>query len=235
MEERREFPQKNTEVVCCKGTSSKTHQQENEQFESEVRSYLNRNDVVVRQINCELERRATRDHQEHPKNEKDEDQHEVEVQTGLCHNCSLISLVLLIALSAHALLAGLAMGLASNYQAAVNIVIALVTHKVPASISLGVSLAKNFSNQKQAILLVAFFSVVTPVGTAIGMGIKNSNDFVEIFFNAISAGTFIYIGASEIIVEEFSVKGPYNWARLASFAAGIALVTCLGLLDNHDH
>jgi zinc transporter ZupT len=34
---------------------------------------------------------------------------------------------------------------------------------------------------------------------------------VEIIFSSFAAGTFIYIAASEVIVEEFSMPGSKKW------------------------
>ena len=86
----------------------------------------------------------------------------------------------------------------------------LIFHKCPASMSLGISLSKSFNkdeDKKKAVRLLLLFAFATPIGIALGMIIQNSNSVVEIVFSSFAAGTFIYIAASEVIVEEFSILG----------------------------
>jgi hypothetical protein len=47
---------------------------------------------------------------------------------------------------------------------------------------------------------------------------------------AIAAGTFIYISASEIVVEEFSVS-KYKWLKYLFFLLGISLIGGLWFTD----
>ena len=53
-------------------------------------------------------------------------------------------MVLVLALSMHAIFEGIALGLTKEFSATLNIMIALMCHKIPASISLGSSITKNF-------------------------------------------------------------------------------------------
>ena len=83
-------------------------------------------------------------------------------------------------------------------------------HKPAAALSLGVSLTKNFvdkNEEKKALLLLTIFAVATPIGVMFGMALTHSSDIVEVIFNSFAGGTFIYISASEVIVEEFSAPG----------------------------
>jgi len=45
---------------------------------------------------------------------------------------------------------------------------------------------------------------MTPIGIIIGMFVEGSSKILELLFNSLAAGTFIYIGCSEVIIEEFS-------------------------------
>jgi zinc transporter 1/2/3 len=83
-----------------------------------------------------------------------------------------MSLVLLVALSTHALFEGIALGLTQNFISTLNIMLGLLFHKIPASISLGISLSKNFKTEedkKRANRLQILFSTATPIGIAFGM------------------------------------------------------------------
>mmetsp|Transcript_5043 Transcript_5043/g.4618 ORF Transcript_5043/g.4618 Transcript_5043/m.4618 type:complete len:87 (-) Transcript_5043:63-323(-) len=84
----------------------------------------------------------------------------------------MMSLVLLIALTTHALFEGIALGLTATMQATLNIMLGLLFHKVPSSISLGISLSKAFClehEQRKALFLTVVFASATPIGIATGM------------------------------------------------------------------
>ena len=46
----------------------------------------------------------------------------------------------------------------------------------------------------------------------------------------IAAGTFVYISAAEIVVEEFSVS-QYKWTKYFYFLVGIGLIAALWFTD----
>ena len=114
--------------------------------------------------------------------------------------------ILMIALSVHSIFEGLALGLSKNESEVLNMAIAIIAHKGAAGLSLGISLIKTFPNDHTLIrLLVLVFSVATPIGVGLGMILANAGDIYEIIFSSLAAGTFVYIGCSEVIVEEFSL------------------------------
>ena len=120
-------------------------------------------------------------------------------------------------------------------SAAINIMMGLIIHKGPESISLGIALSKNFKNEEQkrnAIRLIIMFSLATPIGIGIGMILANTNVIIEILFMSFAGGTFVYIAASEVIVEEFSIPGHNKWLKMLSFVVGAAIITCMWLLES---
>lgn len=56
--------------------------------------------------------------------------------------------------------------------------------------------------------------------------LDDSSALVQAIFLAFSTGTFIYIAASEIIVEEFSIKA-YKIPKYLSFILGVGFFTGL--------
>ena len=72
------------------------------------------------------------------KEEAPEDQGED--KETFCSDINLTSFVLLIALSTHAVFEGIALGLTPNLAPAMNIMLALMIHKMAASMSLGISI-----------------------------------------------------------------------------------------------
>ena len=121
--------------------------------------------------------------------------------------------MLLIALSTHAIFEGIALGLTKDLAASINIMLALMIHKTAASMSLGISISKNFADEDRSkgIMLLLSFAFATPIGIASGLLLADTNDMIEIIFSSFAGGTFIYIAASEVIVEEFSIPGRKKW------------------------
>jgi zinc transporter ZupT len=60
-------------------------------------------------------------------------------------------------------------------------------------------------------MLLISFALATPIGIALGLLLQDANEMVEIIFSSFAGGTFIYIAASEVIVEEFSIPGRKKW------------------------
>ena len=137
----------------------------------------------------------------------------------------------MIALSVHSIFEGLALGLATDMQSTVNMVIAICIHKGAAGTSLGISLVKTFPDNfrlcRQMILIFAF---ATPLGVGIGMAVINAGDIYDVIFSSIAAGSFLYIACSEVIVEEFSIPGNRYW-KLLAFLLGATIITLLWFLD----
>ena len=120
----------------------------------------------------------------------------------------------MLALSMHALFEGIALGLTKELNATINIMLALILHKPAAALSLGVSLSKNFVQKnelKKGVFLLFIFAMGTPIGIMIGMLLQHSSDIVEVVFNSFAGGTFLYIAASEVIVDEFSLPDRNKW------------------------
>ena len=83
----------------------------------------------------------------------------------------------------------------------------------------------------QSLKMLSFFSAATPLGIIFGMFLLlHSDGVVEGIFGGIAAGTFLYIAASEIIVEEFSVS-TFKSLKYLSYIAGIISVCLLITID----
>lgn len=139
--------------------------------------------------------------------------------------------ILLLALSVHSVFEGLALGLSRNESGAINMIIAVCIHKSAASLSLGISLVKTFpDNFKLCRWLIFTFSCATPLGVGIGMAVANAGDIYSVIFSSIAAGSFVYIGCNEVVVEEFSVVGN-RWWKLLAFLVGATIITMLYFID----
>lgn len=154
---------------------------------------------------------------------------EIKKKTSCCPN--MTPFILMIALSVHSIFEGLALGLQTDLNSVLNIVIAICIHKGAAASSLGISLVKTFPNDfKLCRQLVLLFAIATPLGVGIGMAVANAGDIYEVIFSSIAAGSFVYIACSEVVVEEFSIPGNRYW-KLLAFLFGATIITLLWFLD----
>jgi len=138
--------------------------------------------------------------------------------------------IFLIALSVHACFEGIALGLSANLQITLSIMLAIFLHKGAASSALGISLVKAFPKDFTTVRwLMLTFSIATPLGIAIGILASGAGEIIDVIFSSLAAGTFVYIGCTEIIVQEFSVPG-HLWLKLFFFLFGAATIICLSFI-----
>jgi zinc transporter 1/2/3 len=147
------------------------------------------------------------------------------------HHDTLSVYAVLIALSIHSLLAGLALGAQPELARVLVISLAIVAHKTAAGFALGVSLARSSLPTTQSWRLVALFATATPIGGLAGAVIGETLDgrlaaTLEASFLSIAAGTFVYVATFDILRDEFPAPG----GRLAKWVVLTAGVASMGLL-----
>ncbi len=139
--------------------------------------------------------------------------------------------VLLVGLSIHSLLAGIALGAQSEVRGTIAVLVAIVAHKATEGFAIGVSLASSEVAQAQALRLLAAFATATPIGIALGMIAAGSmsgtaGQAFEASFSAIAGGTFLYIASLDMIGEEFS-HGERSFTKWCWATFGLLLVASL--------
>jgi len=127
---------------------------------------------------------------------------------------------LLLALSVHSIIAGLALGAQEGTAAAFFVFVAIIAHKSAAAFALGISLVKSDASRARLRRLLAAFALSTPAGivagTVLGSVVRSSGArYFDASVTALAAGTFIYIGAVDILHDEFLRPG----GRLAKWLA----------------
>ena len=142
------------------------------------------------------------------------------------HKNSFTPYLLLIALSFHGLFEGLALGLQKSAKGTISLMVAILGHKWAESLTLGLSFSKTSTERNTFIKMITIFSLFTPLGIGLGMILNNIKieEWVQCLFMSLTVGTFIYIAASEIIVEEFSVSR-YKWIKVISLLFGLLLIS----------
>ena len=136
------------------------------------------------------------------------------------------AIILTSALYIHSIFEGIAMGLLTTTNETLILGIAILLHHAPAA--LAHSLKMEGLNKYMRLIFLFIFCSSSSTGVAIGISLSTMNsDLIQAIFLSISAGTFIYIGGSEIIPDEFSSK---KW-RFSKFAAVILGFLPLGILS----
>lgn len=135
---------------------------------------------------------------------------------------------LFIVLSLHSLLAGMALGVEAHPVQAIAILIAILAHKGSAAFALGLRTDPNGYWPRMLA-----FSFMTPIGVCIGAGLTSllqadSETLFEAVFDAVAAGTFLYVALAEILPKE--LKGTKNVHSLAtSTFLGLGLMALIAL------
>lgn len=154
-----------------------------------------------------------------PEKEDHGHSHGAVVEFNNSQTSSLTPYLLLIALSFHGLFEGIALGLQKNAKSSISLLLAILAHKWAEALTLGLSFAKTDTEKSTFYKMVTIFSIFTPIGIGFGMLLSSFPDWVTATFMSLSVGTFIYIGAAEIIVEEFSLSR-HKWQKFCSYLIG---------------
>jgi zinc transporter 1/2/3 len=142
-------------------------------------------------------------------------------------------LALLAALSIHSILAGVALGTEGTALGSVAIFIAIIAHKGSAAFSLVVGFHRGGFARGRILRVLAFFCLMTPLGVGLGLMFdalleQAAGRGFEAVFDALAAGTFIYIASLDIIVEEFS-KPRDRWPKFVMLCLGLALMALIAV------
>ncbi|TNN65769.1 Zinc transporter ZIP3 [Liparis tanakae] len=120
----------------------------------------------------------------------------------------LASLVL--ALSAHSVFEGLALGLQEDGAKLGSLFLGVAVHETLAGVALGVSVAKASLGMKDAAKLGVTVSLMIPVGIVVGMGIESTQTLagsvVSVVLQGLAAGTFLFVTFFEILSQELDDK-----------------------------
>ena len=120
----------------------------------------------------------------------------------------LASLVL--ALSAHSVFEGLALGLQDDGAKLGGLFLGVAIHESLAAVALGVSVAKASLGMKDAAKLGVTVSLMIPLGMVVGMGIESTQTLagavVSVVLQGLAAGTFLFVTFFEILSRELDDK-----------------------------
>jgi len=106
--------------------------------------------------------------------------------------------VLALMLLIHELIEGTALGINTTFTQAFMLFVAILAHKGSASFALCVTLMRYHIALKKILILVLFFSLVTPLGIFLGTSLISLDalprgQLLEAAFNAFATGSFFYM------------------------------------------
>lgn len=136
-------------------------------------------------------------------------------------------------LSIHSMIAGTSLGLEATLASATAIFIAIIAHKGAAAFALGVSLKESDLPTFRHVVIICFFSAMTPLGVIIGTVFStilsgNANAAFEAIFDGLAAGTFLYVAVVDIIEEVF--EQPHDrWIKVLLISCGFGLMALIAI------
>ena len=141
--------------------------------------------------------------------------------------------VLLLILSVHSIITGIALGTESRISQAAVIMLAVLAHKGTAAFALGVSMLRTSMQPSSFIRLIVFFCSTTPFGILLGIWVMSvvtgrTAQAFEAIFDALAAGTFLYVAVVDIIEVEFSHQHS-QWLKFTLVALGLGVMAIVAI------
>lgn len=146
----------------------------------------------------------------------------------------VVAVLQVIGISAHSLFESMLLGLGTNFTIVLNLFIAVVSHRWATSIAIAFTSAAKLAYWPFLVTFLLFSSMV-PLGVGIGAAITSLHHTVQGALFALSAATFIYVGAYEGMVETFDHDHKYHVAKFLVVIAGAAVIAIItGILVAND-
>jgi len=134
------------------------------------------------------------------------------------------AVILLGALAVHSILEMTALGLADTFGDCGLLTLSIALHQPAESIALLVAFLKSGLSEGEITKYLSIFSAMGPIGVAIGMAVNEfAAPIVDAVMLAIVAGTFVYVGATEVIPEEWE-DSSNKWKKFISLMSGIVSI-----------
>ena len=152
---------------------------------------------------------------------------EASAQTG----ASAYTLVVI--LSVHSVLAGAALGSEVTGSGFLVIFLAIIAHKGAAGFALAVNAQRAGMPRPKITRVLVFFALMTPIGIVLGASIQfllqaSYERLFEGIFDALAAGTFLYVAIIEIIGKEFTDQSAIM-AKFVALCAGLGVMALIAL------
>lgn len=147
----------------------------------------------------------------------------------------LRSLVLLLALSLHSLFEGLAIGLQADISGLIQILVAVVLHKMVIAFSLGLNLVQTELSLASIVKSNFLFSITSPLGMCIAVALQEfghsiNSSIMNGVLQGLACGTFVYVTFFEVLPHELR-NSENRSLKLLALLLGFSVVCCVLFLD----
>ncbi|HEX4045168.1 MAG TPA: ZIP family metal transporter [Gammaproteobacteria bacterium] len=148
--------------------------------------------------------------------------------TALFDHKQTIPYVLAIILIIHALTEGMALGIGGSAEA-LMMFIAIIAHKGSESFALCITLMRHHLSFKRIVLIVACFSLMTPLGIFLGAATDvyttiTGKAMITACFNAFAAGVFLYISTLHHIHFHEHTDKTQGFLEFGCLALGLSIM-----------
>ncbi|XP_013416894.1 zinc transporter ZIP3-like isoform X2 [Lingula anatina] len=147
----------------------------------------------------------------------------------------LRSILLLVAVSFHSIFGGLALGLTKSKLALWTLFIAISVHKSVIVFTIGLQLFQT-QTVKLAMVSVAIFSLISPIGVAIGTFVSETKSqdvmttaLVSSILQGLATGTFLYVTFLEILQKE--LRHGHSVTKIFCILVGFSCMAGLSYLE----
>lgn len=142
------------------------------------------------------------------------------------------SYIVAIILIIHSLIEGMALGTNTTFSAAFIIFLAIIAHKSSESFALAIILNRSEILLKHIILIVAVFSMMTPLGIIFGSILTDhlhieTTKYLAAGFNAFAAGTFLYMSTLHHINHHHRTQDIESLSEFWFLLSGLGMMAIL--------
>ncbi|XP_010691362.2 zinc transporter 1 [Beta vulgaris subsp. vulgaris] len=148
----------------------------------------------------------------------------------------ITSQVLEMGILVHSVIIGLSLGTSQSLDTIKPLMVALCFHQFFEGVGLGGCIVQAAFKSASTLCMALFFSLTTPVGVAVGIGISNSYDdssptalIVQGLLNAIAGGILIYMALVDLLAQDFMSPKVQTNTKLF-FGANITLLLGAGCM-----
>ncbi|KAL0477321.1 hypothetical protein AKO1_005248 [Acrasis kona] len=118
----------------------------------------------------------------------------------------ITGVILWLSLSIHSFFAGLGLGAEKKHSGLNGLLVAILSHKLVEAFALGSIINEGFRRGWIVVLFIIAFSLATPVGIAIGLGLSENSglgfDLAKNCLLALASGAFIHVALFEVLFHQ---------------------------------
>ncbi len=157
-------------------------------------------------------------------------------QEFYCHQdiyAAPFAVLAVVMLSMHALFAGAAIGVSSNWSLVLVIALAVFMHKWIASFALAVEIRRSMLTSSIGIVCFGIFAMMTPLGIFLGSLITShieNHIWLMPVFSSLAAGTFLYLGTLHGLKRAVMVEYCCNLKHFSFVIVGFALMAIVAVI-----